>query len=218
MNRVYELLELVKRRRELVELRHRRIDGEEICRGKRAAIFAHYGVCRRDGERRKRLDDAKTHPIHDVVETPRHFAERAELPRKNGVYRIVRARFCAFDFYVEVAAFRPLGNIRPLGEETRLPRKNADFIKKNVGPENTWFRLCERNVCPRAGKRSLASLGLGDDFTPTNAGAANVRAKRRAALARRIERERHGKYVTAPLEKKRFRSRSLCHLVRALRA
>ena len=191
MHRVDELPELVERSRELVELRHRGIDREKIGRGERAAVFAHYGVRRRDGERRKRLDDAEAHPVHDVVETTRNFAERAELPREDSVYRIVRPRFRALDLDMEVASLGPLWDVGPLGEEARLARKYADFVKKDVGLENPRFRLHERNVGPRAGKRRLAALRLGYDFAPANAGAANVRAKRRAALARRFERKRY---------------------------
>ena len=211
MHRVDELPELVERSRELVELRHRGIDREKIGRGKRAAVFAHYGVRRRDGERRKRLDDAEAHPVHDVVETPRNFAERAELPREDSVYRIVRPRFRALDLDMEVASLGPFWDVRPLGEEARLARKYADFVKKDVGLENPRFRLRERNVGPRPGKRRLAALRLGYDFAPANAGATDVRAERGSALPRSIESERHGKYVAAPLEKKRFRSRSLGH-------
>ena len=112
---------------------------------------------------------------------------------------------------MEVASLGPLWDVGPLGEEARLARKYADFVKKDVGLENPRFRLHERNVGPRAGKRRLAALRLGYDFAPANAGVANVRAKRRAAFARRFERERHGKHVATPLEKKRFGSRSLGH-------
>ena len=214
---VDELPELVERSRELVELGHRRIDSKEICRGKRTAVFAHDGIGCRHGERRKRLDDAKAHPVHDVVETPRDFAERAELSGKDGIDRVVGPRFRTLYLDVEIAALRPLGNVRPFRKETRLAREDADFVERDVGLEDARSRLDEGNVSPRAGKRRLSPLGLGDDFSPAHAGAAYVRAERRTPLARCVKRERHRQDVAAPLEKKRFGSRGLDHRQSAAR-
>ena len=84
-----QLLELVERRRVLVELGHRRIDRQEVRRRERATVLAHHRVGRGNGERRQGLDDPEAHRVHDDRQTADDFAERAELPRKNAVDGIV---------------------------------------------------------------------------------------------------------------------------------
>ena len=191
VHRVDELAELVERSRELVELRHRGVDGEEVGRGERAAVLAHYGVGRRNGERGERLHDAEAHPVHYDVEPPRDFAEGPELAREDGVDRVVRARLRALDLDVRVASVGPLGDVRPLGEEARLAGEDADLVERDVGGEHAGRDLGKRDVGPRLRERRLAALRLGDYLAPPHAGVADVGPERRASLPRRVEPERY---------------------------
>ena len=150
MHRVDQLAELVERRRELVELRHRRIDRKEVRRRERASVLAHDGVGRRHGKRRQGLDDPEAHVAHDEVQAPGDLAKRTELTGKDRVDRIVRPRLGALDLDVQIASLGPLGHVRAFGEETRFAGKDADLVKRDLRRVDAGRRLRQRNVRPRA--------------------------------------------------------------------
>ena len=204
VNGADQLLELVKRRRTLVELGHGRIDGKEVGRRERTAVFAHHRVGRRHGERRQRLDDPEAHRVHDEREPPDDLAKRAELPRKDAVDRVARARLAALDLDVRVAALGPLGHMRPLGKEAGLAGEDADFVQADVRPEKPRRHFLERNVRPRLRERRQALLGLVDNLAAADRRVPDVGAKCGATLARRVELQCHGQRVAAPLEEKVF--------------
>ena len=186
MHRAYELLELVEGRRRFVELRHRRIDREEIRRGEWTSVLAHHGVCSRHRERRQGLDDAKAHRAHYVVKTARDFAERPELAGEHAVYGIASPRLGAFHLNVEVGALRPFRDVGSLGEKARLAGKDADLVEANRRGKDAWRSLFQGDVRPCPSERSRALLGLGDYLPAPNVRMAEVRPKRSAPLARRI--------------------------------
>ena len=206
-----QLLELLQRRDGLVELGHRRIDREEVRRGERAAVLAHDGVGRRHGERRQGLHDAEAHRVHDERQAAHDLAEAAELPREDAVDRVARARLGALDLDVQVAALRPLRHVRALGEEAGLAGEDADLVERDLAREHAGRGLGERDVRPRLRERGEALLRLVDDLAAAHVAVAEVRAERRAPLARRIDGERDGERVAAPLEQEGFGCRCLGH-------
>ena len=202
MHAVDELTELVKRRRELVELRHRRIDGIEISGGERTAVLAHHRIGRRHRERRQRLDDLEAHLVHDQRQPPRDFAEGAELTRKHGVDRTVPAQIVRLHLDMEIVAIRPFRNVGPIGEETRLAGEHADLIQGNVDFKHSGAGLCHRDIRPGPRQRHLSAFGLGDDLTPPHLRTAEIRAERRAPFARMVQGESYGKDIALPLQQK----------------
>ena len=200
MHRVDQLAELVERRRELVELRHRRIDRKEVRRREWASILAHDSVGRRHGKRRQGLDDPEAHVAHDEVQAPGDLAKRTELTGKDRVDRIVRPRLGALDLDVQIASLGPLGHVRAFGEETRFAGKDADLVKRDLRRVDAGRRLRQRNVRPRARQGRLPPFRLRDDLTPADFRVSEIRAEGGVALARRIQRQRHGQRVTTPFE------------------
>src|SRR5574344_2266539 len=118
--------------------------------------------------------------------------------------RIVLPRLGTLDLDVGVRALRPLGDVRPLGEETGLAGEDADFVERNVGGKRSGLLLEQGNVRPRPCERRLALLGLVDDLASADARMADVRAECRTALAGRVELQRHGQNVAAPLDLEGF--------------
>ena len=212
-----QLLELPQGRDGLVELRHRRIDGEEVGRGERAAVVAHDGVGRRHGKRRQRLNDAEAHLVHDQRQAADDFAETPELAREDAVDGVVLARLGALDLDVQVAPLRPLGDLRALREEARLAGEDAHLVQGNLGLEMAGRFLAEGDVRPRLGERRHALLGLVDDLLAADVAVAEVGAEGGATRARRGEVERDAQRVAAPFEEEGFRGWCLCH-IKALRA
>ena len=197
--RVDEFAELVERRRVLVELRHRGIDGKEIEGGERASVLAHHGVGGRDGERRESLYEPEAHLVHDERKPPHDLAEGPELAREDGVDRVVPARQGALDLYVQVLSLGPLRHVGALGEEAGLAGEDADLVERNVRAENSGRNLGERNVRPGARERRLAAFGLRDDFAAPDPRTADVRAECGPSPAGRVEFEGYNENIAPPL-------------------
>ena len=212
MDCVRQLAELVEGRGVRVELRASGIYGKEVRCGERTAVAAHAREGGWHGEDRQQLDDAEPHVVHDVTELPLHVAEcarwgndtvsprveerlrllhagiglrvpearSAELAREHGVDRVGTARGRGRHLHAQVVACRPFGQILSLLEEARLAVEDAHSIQRDGAGKDARACLFHRHIVPFAAK-------VGTEYG--------------AAGARRVERQRHGKFVAFPADK-----------------
>ena len=148
--------------------------------------------------------------------TARNFTKRTELARKDCIDGIALARKSARHFDVGICALRPLWNGRALGEETRLARKDAYFIERNICQKESWANFLKRNISPSPRHGSLATLRLCDNLASTDVGIAEIRAECGAPFARKRKLKSDGKKIATPLQNKITTLWTLLHSIDAL--
>ena len=127
-----------------------RIHRTEIRRRERATVLSHHGVGRRHRERRKRLDDAEAHHIHDVTKLTANGAEGTELAREHGVDGVGAARGGGRDLDAEIAALRPFRHGGAVREKAALPVEHANLLQRDRHGKRTRGRLGHRKIRPFA--------------------------------------------------------------------